>query len=129
MVEWFKWGSEYGRDLRTAALKAGKIVKAQGGTISFEELGIGKVEYSDYDGARVISKDGKHAISFDIYGRGENGITVTSEMKGHGERYGFDWEFLNHIGDYKTLSGAIKSAKKYWNMSGIQYNEKDFERI
>lgn len=40
MVEWFMWGSEYGRDLRTAAIKAGKIVKAQGGTISFEELGI-----------------------------------------------------------------------------------------
>ena len=42
MVEWFKWGSEYGRDLRTAAIKAGKIVKAQGGTISFDELGITK---------------------------------------------------------------------------------------
>ncbi|MBO5368423.1 hypothetical protein J6A32_07335 [Methanocorpusculum sp.] len=40
MVEWFKWGSEYGRDLKTAAIKAGKIVKAQGGTISFGELGI-----------------------------------------------------------------------------------------
>jgi len=96
---------------------------------TLKELGVGKVEHSDYDGARVISKDGRHAISFDIYGRGENGITVTSEMKGYGERYGFDWEFLSHIGDYKTLSGAIKAAKRYWNTSGIQYNEKDFERI
>lgn len=92
-------------------------------------LGIGKVEHSDYDGARVIAKDGRHAISFDIFGHGENGITVTSELKGGGERYGFEWEFLSHIGDYKTLSGAIKSAKKYWDRLGIEYNERDFNKI
>ena len=90
---------------------------------------IGKVEHSDYDGARVISKDGLHAISFDIYGRGENGITVTAEMKGDGSRYGFQWEFLSHIGDYKTLTGAIKAAEKYAVVHGWNFNSRDFKNI
>ena len=50
-------------------------------------------------------------------------------MKGDGIRYGFKWEFLSHIGDYKTLSGAIKAAKKYWDMRGIKYDPKDFEKL
>lgn len=90
---------------------------------------VGKVDYSDYDGARIITKDGLHAISFDIYGRGENGITVTAEMKGGGERYGFSWEYLSHIGEYKTLSGAIKAASKYAMIHGWVFDSDDFNKL
>lgn len=90
---------------------------------------IGKVEHSDYDGARIITKNGLHAISFDIYGSGENGITVTAEMKGGGERYGFSWEYLSHIGDYKTLSGAIKAASKYAMTHGWVFDSDDFKKL
>lgn len=87
---------------------------------------IGKVDYSDYDGARIVAKDGLHGIEFNIYGGGE--IVVSSVYKGKG-KYGSIWEYLSHIGEYKTLSGAIKAAKKYWDMRGIEYNPKDFEKL
>ena len=93
-----------------------------------EELisGIGKVDYSDFDGARVIAKDGSHGIEFNIYRGG--GVVVSSIYKGKG-KYGSIWEYLSHIGEYKTLSGAIKAAKKYWDEKGIRYNPKDFENL
>lgn len=120
------FGNKY---VQLAALAAGAISVWRAFHQPQGAAGVGKVEHSDYNGARVISKDGRHAISFDIYGRGENGITVTSEMKGYGERYGFRWEYLSHIGEYKTLPGAIKAAKKYATMHGWIFNEKDFENL
>ena len=93
-----------------------------------EELisGIGKVDYSDFDGARIVAKDSLHGIEFNIYGGG--GVVVSSVYKGKG-KYGSIWEYLSHIGEYKTLSGAIKAAKKYWDMRGIEYDPKDFEKL
>lgn len=118
------------------SLKLGAAVIVGAGLIAWLKkkaksgiTGIGRVEHSDYDSARIVTKDGLHAISFDVYGRGENGITVTAEMKGGGERYGFKWEFLSHIGDYKTLQGAIRGAKKYANMHGWNMAESDFNKI
>ena len=90
---------------------------------------IGKVDYSNFDGARIVAKNGTSGIEFDIYGGNGGYITATAVYKGFGERYGMDWEFLSHIGEYKTLSGAIKAAKKYWDMRGIEYNPKDFEKL
>ena len=110
--------------IAVAAVGAWLIAKKKG-VIS----NIGKVDYSDFDGARIIAKDGLHAISFDIYGRGENGITVTAEMKGSGDRYGFSWEYLSHIGEYKTLSGAIKAASKYAMMHNWVFDSDDFEKL
>lgn len=90
---------------------------------------IGKVDYSDFDGARIVAKNGTSGIEFNIYGGNGGYITVTAVYKGFGERYGMDWEFLSHIGEYKTLSGAIRAAKKYWDARGIDYNPKDFEKL
>lgn len=90
---------------------------------------IGKVDYSNFDGARIVAKNGTSGIEFDIYGGNGGYITVTAVYKGFGERYGMDWEFLSHIGEYKTLSGAIKAAKKYWDRQGVEYNPTDFEKL
>ena len=89
-------------------------------------LGIGKVDFSDFDGARIVAKDGLHGIEFNIYGGG--GVVVSSVYKGKG-KYGSIWEYLSHIGEYKTLSGAVKAAKKYWDARGIKYDPKDFEKL
>jgi hypothetical protein len=90
---------------------------------------IGKVDYSDFDEARIVAKNGTSGIEFNVY-RGNGGyITVTAVYKGFGERYGMDWEYLSTIGEYKTLSGAIMAAKKYWDMRGIEYDPKDFEKL
>lgn len=109
------------------ALAAGAAIlaciKKQKGT-----SGVGKVDYSDFDGARIVAKDGFHAIEFNIYGGTGSGVVVSSMYKGKG-KYGSIWEYLSHIGEYKTLAGAIKAAKKYWNEKGIQYNPKDFEQL
>ena len=92
------------------------------------EIEVGKVDYSDFDGARIVAKDGSHAIEFTIYGGTGSGIVVSSEYKGKG-KYGSIWEYLSHIGEYKTLSGAVRAAKKYWDERGIQYDPKDFENL
>ena len=86
------------------------------------------MDYSDFDGARIVAKDGFHAIEFNIYGGTGSGVVVSSMYKGKG-KYGSIWEYLSHIGEYKTLAGAIKAVKKYWNEKGIQYNPKDFEQL
>lgn len=90
---------------------------------------IGKVDYSDFDGARIIAKNGTSAVELSVY-RGNGGyITVDAVYKGFGGRYGMDWEYLSHIGDYKTLQGAIRAIKKYWDRRGIEYDPKDFEKL
>ena len=92
---------------------------------------IGKVDYSNFEEARVISTNGGRAIEFTIYG-GDKGKYVTVNLVYRNKMYpknGLEWEYLSTIGEYKTLSGAIKAAKKYWDRQGVEYNPTDFEKL
>lgn len=91
-------------------------------------LGIGKVIENDYDGALITTADGLNAYAFDVRDRGKY-IDVTLMMKGDGTRYGFEWEFLSHIGSYKTLEGAKRAAKRHALMSGKILNDKDLAQL
>lgn len=91
--------------------------------------GIGRVEYSNFGGAQIISKNGNRAIEISIINNAKGDtLGVYSLYKSYG-RFGSYWEYLSTIGEYKTLSGAIKAAKKYWDESGVEYNPKDFEKL
>lgn len=91
-------------------------------------LGIGKVIENDYDGASITTADGLHAYEIAVRNRGEY-MDVTLMMKGDGSRYGFQWEFLSHVGSYKTIEGAKRAIRKNAKMHGYVVKETDLAQI
>lgn len=90
--------------------------------------GIGKVLENDFYGATITTKDGKHAVSFSA--NGGYGIRVDALMYyPENMNYGSDWDYWFHIGDYTTLAGAKRGAKRAMKKMGYKLSDKDLNKI
>ena len=88
---------------------------------------IGNTRQLDYGDYVVSTKDGKHAVEFQWMSDGD--VSVSAWYKGDGSNPQFDWEFWNHVGFYKTLSGAKRGAKKFMADRGYELKDVDLNKV
>lgn len=116
------------RYVQFAALAAGAISVWRAFHHPQGAEGVGKVLESDFDGALVTTKDGRHAVDFRV--NGDDSIIVTAMMYAPEQmRYGSDWDYWFHIGDYTTLAGAKRGAKRAMQKMGYELSDKDLNKI